>query len=89
MNDQTQSARLPNSDPLLNDVQAASIIGTTGASLKQSRYTGLLFGKPAQKFLKMGKSAKYKLSTLQAFVDQFSEFQSTSEYSCPKKEVAP
>ncbi|MCP5330550.1 MAG: hypothetical protein H7A05_06110 [Pseudomonadales bacterium] len=66
-------------DPILCDVEAAKVLDSTSASLKQSRYTGMLFGRPAPKFIKMGRSAKYKLSTLLAFRDQFIEFQNTAE----------
>ena len=66
-------------DPILCDVEAAKVLDSTSASLKQSRYTGMLFGRPAPKFIKMGRSAKYKLSTLLAFRDQFTEFQNTAE----------
>lgn len=79
INQSSQADQIP-IDQLLNDPEAAKVLGTTTASLKQSRYSGLLFGKPTPKFLKMGKSAKYRLSTLVAFVNQFPEFQNTSEY---------
>ncbi len=71
-------------DPFLSDVDAAKVLGSTSASLKQSRYTGVLFGRPAPKFIKMGRSAKYKLSTLLEFRDQFPEFQNTAEVHVAK-----
>ena len=73
-------------DPILCDVEAAKVLDSTSASLKQSRYTGILFGRPAPKFIKMGRSAKYKLSTLLAFRDQFTEFQNTAEAHSAKGE---
>lgn len=66
-------------DPILSDIEAAKVLDSTSASMKQSRYTGVLFGRPAPKFIKMGRSAKYKLSTLLDFIDQFPEFQNTAE----------
>ncbi|MDA1371709.1 MAG: hypothetical protein O2971_13240 [Proteobacteria bacterium] len=80
MNDQSYPNSLPNIDPLLCDQEAAQVLGTTSASLKQSRYTGQLFGKPAPRFMKMGRSARYRLSVLLRFRDQFPEYQNTSEF---------
>jgi hypothetical protein len=71
-------------DPLLSDVEAAKVLDSTSATLKQSRYTGVLYGRPAPKFIKMGRSAKYKLSTLLEFRDQFQEFQNTAEVHVAK-----
>lgn len=64
---------------LLRGQEAAPILGTTCSTLKQSRYTGLLFGKPAPKFIKMGRSARYKLVELLKFRDQFPEYENTSQ----------
>lgn len=65
-------------DPLLNDKEAAPVVGSTANSLRQSRYTGLLFGVQAPKFLKMGRSIRYRLSELLAFIDSFPEIESTT-----------
>lgn len=67
-------------DLLLSDSEASKIIGAAPASLKQSRHTGTLFGKPAPIFIKMGRSARYRLSVLLEFRDQFPEYRNTSEY---------
>ena len=67
-------------DFLLSDNEAAKILGAAPASLKQSRYTGDLFGKPAPPFVKMGRSTRYRLSALLEFRDQFPEYRNTSEY---------
>jgi len=72
-------------DPLLNEVEAAKVLGSTPSSIKQSRYTGELFGFPAPRYLKMGRSTKYRLSTLLEFRDQFPEFQNTAEAHCAKE----
>ena len=69
-----------NLEELLTTTQAARLLGAAPSSLKQSRHTGLLFGKPAPTFIKCGRSARYKLSVLIKFRDQFPEYNSTSEY---------
>lgn len=79
MNDYTSHLDNP-IDPLLPESQAAEILGTTKNTLKQSRHTGILFGKKAPAFIKLGRSAKYKLSTLIAFRDEFPSYHSTAEY---------
>tara|TARA_B110000879_G_scaffold199038_1_gene271436 strand:- start:241 stop:528 length:288 start_codon:yes stop_codon:yes gene_type:complete len=64
---------------LLDETSASKIIGAASSSLKQSRHTGMLFGKPSPVFIKMGRSARYKLSELIKFRDQFPEYQNTSQ----------
>ena len=77
---QTRSTAEPDKlDPLVADREAAKVLGSTKNSFKQSRYTGKLFGKPAPEFIKMGRSVRYKLSTLIKFRDQFPCYQNTSE----------
>ncbi len=66
-------------DPLLPDKSAAPIVGATPSSLKQSRYTGTLFGKTAPSYLKMGRSTRYKLSALLRFREQFHEYRNTTD----------
>ena len=66
-------------DPLLSSHDAAKLVGASALSLKQSRHTGTLFGKPAPLFLKMNRSIRYRLSVLIEFQDQFPEYQNTSE----------
>jgi|TARA_B110000908_G_scaffold155053_1_gene192904 hypothetical protein len=66
-------------DIIIPTQDAARLIGAAPSSLKQSRYTGLLFGKPAPKFIKMGRSARYKLVELLKFRDQFPEYENTSQ----------
>lgn len=65
-------------DPLLSDKEAAPVVGSTPNSLRQSRYTGLLFGVPAPKFIKLGRSIRYRFSELLAFRDSFPEIDSTT-----------
>lgn len=66
-------------DPLLTEGHAAEILGTTRGTLRQSRYTGILFGRPAPPFVKAGKSIRYRRSRIQAFIGALSDFQNTSE----------
>jgi predicted DNA-binding transcriptional regulator AlpA len=66
-------------DPLLNDKEAARLVGSTPNSLRQSRYTGLLFGVPAPRFIKLGRSIRYRLSEILAFRELFPEVDSTTK----------
>jgi hypothetical protein len=66
-------------DIIIPTQDAARLIGAAPSSLKQSRYTGMLFGQPAPTFIKMGRSTRYKLSVLLEFVDQFPEYINTSQ----------
>ena len=68
-------------DSLLTTLESARIVGAEPSSLKQSRHTGVLFGKAAPVFLKMGRSTRYQLSTLLEFRQQFPQYQNTSEFS--------
>lgn len=85
MTDQATYLSFDQVDPLLGDTEAAKVLGSTSASMRQSRYTGQLFGRLAPKFIKMGRSAKYKLSTLLEFRDLFPEFQNTAEAHCAQE----
>lgn len=67
-------------DPMLSDKEAASVVGASKSTIKQSRHTGVLFGKPSPTFVKCGRSTRYKLSVLIKFRDQFPEYNNTSEY---------
>ena len=69
----------PEFDPLLTTEEAAQIVGAEASTLKQSRHTGVLFGKQAPRFQKMGRSVRYRRSALSKFRSQFPEFQNTSE----------
>jgi len=68
------------SEKLLSTFQAGKILGVQANTLKQSRHTGILFGKEAPRYLKMGRSIRYKLSSLLEFRRQFFEYKNTSEY---------
>jgi hypothetical protein len=53
--------------------QAADYLGTTMNTLKQSRNTGLLWGHPAPKFIKMGTAVRYRSDTLDKWLDSLPE----------------
>jgi hypothetical protein len=59
--------------------KAAEFIGCAVQTLKQSRVTGQLFGLPAPRFVKLGRSVRYKQSTLQNWCNQFSERRNTGD----------
>ena len=56
---------------LLNDKQAAPIAGVQPNTLKNSRHTGKLAGVDAPRYIKMGRSVRYRLEDLQEWLDQF------------------
>jgi hypothetical protein len=63
----------------LSNKEASFLIGCAPNSLKQSRVSGLLFGVQAPSFLKLGYSVRYKKSTLEKWLSQFSEQSNTSQ----------
>ena len=63
----------------LSNKEASLYIGCAPNSLKQSRVTGLLFGVPAPAFLKMGYNIRYKVSTLDEWLSQFTEKKNTAQ----------
>lgn len=62
---------------LLANKEAAIYLGCAANSLKLSRSTGQLFSAPAPAYLKMGYSVRYKITTLDEWLDQFTEKQNT------------
>lgn len=64
---------------VLPNKEAAVYIGCAPNSLKQSRVTGQLFGVQAPAFLKMGVSVRYKIGTLDDWLDQFAEQSNTAQ----------
>jgi len=63
----------------LSSIDASTHIGCAANSLKQSRSTGMLMGVKAPAYLKIGYNIRYKVSTLDDWLDQFEEQLSTSE----------
>ncbi|MFT6437489.1 MAG: hypothetical protein ACJAVI_005563 [Candidatus Azotimanducaceae bacterium] len=66
-------------DALIVTQEAASFLGVSPVTLKQSRHTGILFGKPAPPFIRLNRSVRYKFSSLRTFIEQFQEYQNTSQ----------
>ena len=64
---------------LLANKEAATYLGCAANSLKLSRSTGVLFKKPAPTYLKMGSSVRYKIVTLDKWLDQFAEQSNTAQ----------
>jgi hypothetical protein len=66
---------------LLDEKEAAFIIGAAMPTLRKSRCTGKLFGMPAPTYLKLGRTIRYKLSVLNDWLDSLEQYsvQSTRE----------
>ncbi len=58
---------------LMKEKDAAEYLGWSRSSLKQSRVTGKLAGVASPKYVKIGYSVRYKLSTLKEWLKQFDE----------------
>ena len=65
---------------LLDDHKTAIKLGLA-ATVRKSRCTGILLGQPAPRFIRIGKTIRYRESDLQAWLDQFSTFANTAEES--------
>jgi hypothetical protein len=64
---------------ILSNDSAAELLGVSAATLKQSRHTGVLFGASAPPFLKLGRNVRYRLSSLNQYLEQFPEYKNTSQ----------
>ena len=73
----TFSSELVFSQPL-DTHQAAAEVGCAEYTLRVSRVTGTLFGKPAPKYRKLGRKVVYYREDLQAFLEQFDKQNNTS-----------
>lgn len=58
---------------------AAALIKCSGSTLKNSRSTGILFGREAPRYVKMGRRVVYKRSDLLEWLDGFPTYQNTTE----------
>lgn len=56
---------------LLDDKQAAPFLGYKAETLKNSRHTGRLAGVDAPRYIKMGRSVRYRLEDLLEWREQF------------------
>ncbi len=63
----------------LNSANAAKFLGYTPQTLGLSRHEGTLGGVESPKFTKRGRQIFYKLSTLEAWAEQFPEHHHTTE----------
>lgn len=59
---------------LLDEKEAALIIGAATPTLRKSRCTGTLFGLPAPKYLKLGRTIRYKLSVLNEWLETLEQY---------------
>ena len=66
-------------DKLVKESEAAEFFGVSKSTLKQSRHTGVLFGKTAPPFVRLNRSIRYKEAALEDFILQFPELRNTSE----------
>ncbi len=62
---------------LQNEHGGAALLGCPPTALRLSRVTGLLWGVPAPKFVKIGRSVRYRTDTLREWVAQFAEQSNT------------
>ena len=64
---------------LLTSKEAAIYLNCAANSLKASRSTGRLLSTDAPTYLKIGVSIRYKLSTLDKWLEQFTEQKNTAQ----------
>ena len=60
-----------NATKLIDDKEAAPILGVQPNTLKNSRHTGRLAGVEAPPYLKMGRTVRYEVDALLAWRSQF------------------
>jgi len=74
-----------NDTPVLRHAEAARYLGVSPNQLRLSRHTGELFkGYPTPAYIKVGKAVRYHKSTLDKWIGDLPEFQSTAEYQSAK-----
>lgn len=67
---------------LISTKEAARLLGFSPATLRNSRWTGMLAGVPAPAFLKLGaKSVRYQRTALTEWIEQFSGCTSTAHHA--------
>lgn len=68
-------------DYLLNEEQASGLLGCSKSTLKMSRHTGELYGRPGPSYLKLGRrNVRYRHQTIDSWIGQFDEVSSTANY---------
>jgi len=73
--------------PYLNDPEASALLNVAERTLRKSRVTGVLLGKPAPKFRKRGRKVDTAREELEKFNAQFSEYENTAQYESKDKEA--
>ncbi|SFE15971.1 hypothetical protein SAMN04487869_1042 [Marinobacter sp. DSM 26671] len=63
----------------LNTRDAALVLGCSPNTLRLSRHTGTLFGRPTPAYLKLGRLVRYEEERLQQWLAQFDEQRNTAE----------
>jgi len=66
------------SDWITNDA-AARVVGCADNTMRKSRSTGMLYGRPAPAYIKRGYHVFYRMPTLIEFNKQFREQQNTTQ----------
>ena len=71
--------------PVLRHAEAARYLGVSPNQLRLSRHTGELFkGVATPAYLKIGNAVRYRKSTLESWLADLPEFQSTADYQSSK-----
>jgi len=58
---------------LLTSNQVAEMLGLSNQTMRTSRTTGRLWDKKAPDYLKMGRTVRYELETVEAWIEQFKQ----------------
>ena len=70
----------------LNTSDAAEFLGVAPESLKRSRWSGVLWGRPAPAFVKEGRgNVRYLRSTLEEWLQGSKEYTSTAAYQADRE----
>lgn len=64
---------------LLSSNNAANFLGYSGSTLRNSRYTGTLAGVDAPPHIKLGKSVRYDVGSLNNWLTQFHKLANTEQ----------
>ena len=76
-----RTLELINAKMLFNTREAAHYLGVTVAKLRNSRYTGELYGGVATpRYHKFGRSVMYRKSTLDEWLASLPEYSNTADY---------
>ena len=73
--------------PYLNDHEASAFLNVAEPTLRKSRVTGALLGKPAPNFRKRGRKVDTSRVECEKFNARFSEYENTAQYESKDKEA--